>query len=90
MNPGLGIFFDPDYGKIRILRDRQAAQEIFGRLVFTKGARAWYRYQVRAEDTWKTLSVLFYGHVEEAVALRQLNADVPLLPGTRVTVPLPE
>ena len=89
-NPGLGIYFDPDYGKIRILKDRQAAEEIFARLVFTQGSREFFRYQVQAEDTWDNISVRFYGHVGEEAALQTLNAKSQLRPGTRITVPLPE
>jgi LysM repeat protein len=89
-NPGLGIYFDPDYGKLRILKDLQAAKDLFTRWVFTSGAKTFYRYPVQAEDTWKKLSERFYGHMDQAASLQALNADVPLRPGTRVTVPLPE
>jgi LysM repeat protein len=89
-NPGLGIYFDPDYGKLRILKDRQAAKDLFARWVFTSGAKTFFRYPVQAEDTWETLSERFYGRVNEAASLQALNANIPLRPGTRVTVPLPE
>jgi LysM repeat protein len=90
MNPGLGIYFELDYGKIRILKDRQAAEDLFKRLVFTRGTRNFFRYQVQAEDTWENISARFYGRVDAKTSLQALNANAPLRPGTRVTVPLPE
>jgi LysM repeat protein len=90
MNPGLGIYFELDYGKIRIFKDRQAAEDIFKRLVFTRGSRDFFRYQVQAEDTWEKISARFYGRAGDEASLQALNADTPLRPGTRVTVPLPE
>ena len=89
-NPGLGIYFDPDYGKLRILKDRQAANDLFARWVFTSGAKTFFRYPVQAEDTWEQLSERFYGRVDEAASLRALNANIALQPGIRVTIPLPE
>lgn len=89
-NPGLGIYFELDYGKIRIPKDRQAAEDILARVVFTKGARRFFRYQVQAGDTWEKISERFYGRVGDKASLQALNADAQLRPGTRVTVPLPE
>jgi len=89
-NPGLGIYFAPDYGHLRLPPNRQAAEVIVARVVFTKDAKRFLRYQVQVADTWQSIAARFYGRGDEAARLQALNADAPLQPGTRVVVPLPE
>lgn len=89
-NPGLGIYFAPDYGHLRLPPNRQAAEAIVARVVFTKDAKRFLRYQVQVADTWQSIAARFYGRGDEAARLQALNADAPLQPGTRVVVPLPE
>jgi len=89
-NPGLGIYFAPDYGHLRLPPNRQAAEAIVAQVVFTKDAKRFLRYQVQVADTWQSLAARFYGRREEAARLQALNVDVPLQPGTRLVVPLPE
>ena len=89
-NPGLGIYFAPDYGHLRLPPNRQAAEAIVARVIFTKDAKRFWRYQVQVADTWQSIAARFYGRGDEAARLRALNADAPLQPGTRVVVPLPE
>ena len=89
-NPGLGIYFAPDYGHLRLPPNRQAAEAIVARVVFTKDAKRFLRYQVQVADTWQSIAARFYGRGDEGARLQALNADAPLQPGTRVGVPLPE
>jgi LysM repeat protein len=89
-NPGLGVYFAPDYGQLRLPPNRQAAAAIVARVVFSKDARRFLRYQVQVADTWQSIAVRFYGRRDEAARLQALNAAAQLQPGTRVVVPLPE
>jgi len=89
-NPGLGIYFAPDYGHLRLPPNRQAAEAIVARVVFTKDAKRFLCYQVQVADTWQSIAARFYGRGDEAARLQALNAEAPLQPGTRVVVPLPE
>jgi nucleoid-associated protein YgaU len=89
-NPGLGIYFAPDYGQLRLPSTRQAAEAIVAQVVFSKDARRFLRYQVQVADTWQSIAARFYGRGDDAARLQALNADAPLQPGTRVVVPLPE
>jgi len=91
-NPGLGIYFEPDAGPLRLPANRQAAEAIVTRVVFTKEAKRFYRYQVQEGDTWQRIAALFYGNRRgnDAAWLQALNADSQPQPGTRVVVPLAE
>jgi len=89
-NPGLGIYFAPDYGQLRLPSNRQAAEAIVARVVFSKDAKRFFRYQVQAADTWQSIAERFYGRGDNAAWLQALNADAQPQPGTRVVVPLPE
>src|SRR6266700_1858845 len=60
-NPGLGIYFAPDYGYLRLPPNRQAAEAIVARVVFTKDAKRFLRYQVQVADTWQSIAARFYG-----------------------------
>jgi nucleoid-associated protein YgaU len=89
-NPGLGIYFAPDYGQLRLPSTRQAAEAIVAQVVFSKDARRFLRYQVQVADTWQSIAARFYGRGDDAARLQALNADAQPQPGTRVVVPLPE
>jgi LysM repeat protein len=91
-NPGLGIYFEPDDGPLRLPPSRQAAEAIVTRVVFTKDARRFFRYQVQEGDTWQRIAERFYGNRRrnDAAWLQALNADAQPQPGTRVVVPLAE
>lgn len=89
-NPGLGIYFDPDDGPIRLPPDRQAAEAIVARVVFTQDGKRWFRYLVQVGDTWERIAERFYGRRDDAAWLQALNADAQPQPGTRVRVPLRE
>lgn len=91
-NPGLGIYFDPDDGPFRLPPTRQAAEAIVARVVFTKDAKRFFRYQVQVADTWQSIAKRFYGdgQGDDADWLQALNADAQPQPGTRVVVPLRE
>lgn len=89
-NPGLGIYFDPDYGPLRLPPNRQAAEAIVARVVFTNGVQRFLRYQVQVADTWQIIAEQFYGRGSSTARLQTLNADAQPQPGTRVLVPLSE
>jgi LysM repeat protein len=89
-NPGLGIYFDPDDGPLRLPPDRQAAEAIVARMVFTQDGKRWFRYPVQVGDTWESIAERFYGRTDDAAWLQALNADAQPQPGTRVQVPLRE
>ncbi len=91
-NPGLGIYFDPDDGQLRLPPSRQAAEAIVARVVFTKDAKRFFRYQVQVGDTWQRIAERFYGYRRgrDVAQLQALNADTQPQPGTRVVVPLAE
>jgi hypothetical protein len=89
-NPGLGIYFAPAYGQLRLPADRQGAEAIVARVVFTKDARRFFRYPVQVADTWQSIAERFYGRGDEAAWLQVLNAEAQPQPGTRVVVPLPK
>jgi len=88
-NPGLGIYFDHGYGRIRILKDRQRAKELLADLVATQGNRTLFRYKVMEGDTWRQISKRFFGQTGKAAELASLNLPVSSTPGERVLVPLP-
>ncbi len=89
-NPGLGIYFELDYGIIKVLRDQREAKRILDRLIFTKGGKAFFRYKVNKSDTWRKISRNFYGTSAKAQMLIKLNSNAQFTAGERVNVPLNE
>jgi hypothetical protein len=88
-NPGLGIYFDRGYGRIKILRDRQRAQEVLADVTLTQGNRTLFRYRVMEGDTWERLARRFFGHTDRAAELAALNPHTELTAGKRILIPLP-
>jgi nucleoid-associated protein YgaU len=88
-NPGLGIYFDPDYGGIRVLKDRQRAKEVFAAVMSSRGNSTLFRYRVVEGDTWEQVSRRLFGHASKATELATLNPSIGLVAGERVFVPLP-
>jgi LysM repeat protein len=88
-NPGLGIYFDPGYGRIKILKNRRLAEEVLADVIAVREGRTGFRYKVVEGDTWERISERFFGQVNKATELARLNSPVDLVPGQRVFVPLP-
>jgi phage tail protein X len=87
-NPGLAIHGPIDEGTIRIARQREHAQEIYRRLVYSEGGRTLFRYRARAGDGWRSLARAFYGSEHRAGELAELNGMPKPETGRRVLVPL--
>lgn len=87
-NPGLGIYYGRDYGKIKILRDPQRAKAVLEELVSTGEKGTLFQYKVGEGDSWSRLSRRFFGHGDKVAALRALNPNARLVPGERVSIPL--
>jgi len=88
-NPGLGIYFDRSYGRIRILKDRQQAKKTLADVLAVREGISLFRYRVVKGDTWERISKRFFGQAGKAGELATLNPQVGLVPGERVFVPLP-
>lgn len=87
-NPGLGIYYSRDYGKIKVLRDYQRAKAVLEKWVSVGEKGTLYQYKVREGDSWSRISRRFFGHGDKAAALRALNPHARLVPGERVSIPL--
>ncbi len=88
-NPGLGIYFDHSYGRIKVLKDRQRAKQVLSEVRVVRRNRTLFRYKVVEGDTWERISERFVGHVRNVGELVALNPSVSLVSGDRVLVPLP-
>ena len=88
-NPGLGIYFDRCYGRIKILKDRQRAKQVLDEVMTVRGNATLIQYKVMKGDTWERISERLYGNTAEVAKLLALNPGVGLAPGGRVFVPLP-
>ena len=88
-NPGLGIYLNPDDGPLRLPPDRQAAEAIVARVVFTRMASDGFVIRSRW-NTWAHIAERFYGRRDNAARLQALNAGAQPQPGTPVRVPLRE
>ncbi|MCP4699606.1 MAG: hypothetical protein GY862_22565, partial [Gammaproteobacteria bacterium] len=53
-NPGAGVYLGSE--KLKVLKDRKKAQQLFDELVFTKNKRLFFRYKVNKEDSWEKIS----------------------------------
>ena len=87
-NPGLGIYFDPSYGRVKVLKDRQLANQVLTEVTVVRGNRTLIRYKVVEGDTWERISERFFGHVRNVGELVALNPSADLVAGDRVLVPL--
>jgi hypothetical protein len=85
-NARLGVQVGPHVGRIKILKDRKAAIELFNELSFRKGGRRFFRYKVNEGDTWPGIAGRFYRNPAQADLLRELNPAANLKAGERVTV----
>lgn len=88
-NPGLGIYFDQSYGRIKVLKDRQLAKQVLTGVRIVRGNRTFFRYRVVEGDTWERISERFFGHGRNGGELMALNPSADLIMGDRVLVPLP-
>jgi LysM repeat protein len=88
-NPGLGIYFDQSYGRIKVLKDRRLAKQVLAAVRVVRGNRILFRYKVMEGDTWERISERFFGHARNVGELMALNPGVGLVTGDRVLVPLP-
>jgi LysM repeat protein len=88
-NPGLGIYFDRSYGRIKILKDRQRAKQVLDEVMTVRGNVTLIHYKVMKGDAWERISERFYGNTADVAKLLALNPGVGLAPGDRVFVPLP-
>lgn len=88
-NPGLGIYFDRGYGRIKVLKDRERAKQVLAEVISARGKRSLFRYKVVAGDSWARIAKRFFGQAGKATELAALNPRVGLAPGERVLVPLP-
>jgi LysM repeat protein len=89
-NPGLGIYFDQSYGRIKVLKDRRLAKQVLTEVRVVRGNRTLFRYTVVKGDTWERISERFFGHVHKVGELMALNPGVRLETGDSVLVPLPD
>lgn len=87
-NPGLGIYYGPGYGAIRVLRYRHKAKDILDALIVEWGEQTLFRYRVAKGETWVQLSQRFFGHRGGVAELSTLNGERQPVPGQRVLVPL--
>lgn len=87
-NPGLGIYYGPGYGAIRVLRNRHQAKEVLDRLIVDRGKHTLFRYRVAKGETWEHLSRRFFGHRSGVAELSALNGERQPVPGQRVLIPL--
>jgi hypothetical protein len=88
-NPGLGIYFDQSYGRIKVLKDRRLAKQLLTKVRVVRGNRTLFRYKIVEGDTWQRISTHFFGHARNVGELMALNPRVGLATGDRVLVPLP-
>ncbi len=87
-NPGLSIYYDRNYGKIKVLRDPQKAQQVLKSLVTISSKGTLFQYRVEQGDTWRHLSRRFFGHGGKTTELMTLNENIELVPGQRISIPL--
>lgn len=88
-NPGLGIYFDRSYGRIKILKDRQRAKQVLDEVMTVRRNTTLIQYKVMKGDTWERISERFYANTANVPKLLALNPGLALVPGDRVFVPLP-
>jgi LysM repeat protein len=88
-NPGLGIYFDRSYGRIKILKDRQRAKQVLDEVMTVRRNATLIQYKVMKGDTWERISERFYANTANVPKLLALNPGLGLVPGDRVFVPLP-
>lgn len=88
-NPGLGIYFNRSYGRIKVLRNRQRAKQVLNEVMTVRGNATLIRYKVTKGDTWERISKRFYGSTADVAKLLAANPQVVLAPGGRIVVPMP-
>jgi hypothetical protein len=88
-NPGLGIYFDQSYGRIKVLKDRQLAKQLLTEVRVIRGKHTLFRYKIVEGDTWERMSKRFFGYTGNVCELIALNPRVGLVTGNRLLVPLP-
>ncbi len=88
-NPGLGIYFDRCYGRIKILKDRQRAKQALDEVMTVRGNATLIQYKVMKGDTWERIAERFYANTDNVAKLVALNPGVGLAQGDRVFIPLP-
>ncbi len=87
-NPGLGIYYDLDYGKIKILRDPRKANAVLEELVSVGEKGTLFQYKVADGDSWRRISRRFFGNSNKVSTLKGLNPNARLVPGERISIPL--
>jgi hypothetical protein len=87
-NPGLGIYYSRDYGKIKVLRDPQRAKAVLEKWVSVGKKGTLFQYKVIDGDSWSRISRRFFGHGDKVAMLKALNPHARLVPGERVSIPL--
>ena len=89
LNPQLTIYSQQQYGRIKVLKTKPKAYEIYNKIVIKKDSQTLFRYQIKAGDSWETISMDFYGQPDRASFIKALNPNVKLTNGKRIVVPLP-
>lgn len=88
-NPGLGVYFNRSYGRIKVLRNRQRAKQVLNEVMTVRGNATLIQYRVTKGDTWERIAKRFYGNTAELAKILAANPQVVLAPGDRVVVPMP-
>ncbi len=90
MNPQISIYEIKAGQRLKILKNQKDAITAFNRSVTRKGFCVYLWYQVQGGDTPKTLSMKFYKTADQYSIINQINPNLHLEPGQRISVLLPD
>jgi len=85
-NTKLGIYNRQRNYQLKILKNKKKVIKLYQKYVFQKGKTLYYHYKVRKNDTWKSLSIRFYGQSSNYDILKKLNGHKKLKVGKRIVV----
>ena len=88
LNPGMPIDLQEGNGRLKILKDRRKATELYLMKTYKIGNRLYFSHTITKGDTLKAIALKFYRSKKMIKSILDLNPDSQFRPGEQIRIRL--